>query len=605
MIDTSQKKKENNSLQGTMFCAISGKPPIHPVLSPSSRCLFEKELLLQHIEKTGTDPITNSPLKPTDIIEINTNVANSLPNFLNSSTLGSNYSIPTLLSTLQHEYDAIMLENFQLRKEVNKAVQELSKSLYERDAAKLVAAGLLRDRMNVKADLDAIVRYHLEEGGAGVGKSNSSFLHDETQDLLERSQEYVRKIKELRGTLTASAGAKSKNFKTCINVPSKPVSIANCSIESEFITRWPPLCGSAVTTLLTGGQVKKSVVVLSLSTEQDEALVFNFSDNNTNPLSYGLPFDIKDIDLLSVSPDAQRIFLLRDNTNTLNVYNVNSGAHTVLPLDKSDDLESHTILLTQHEYVMRDYILRVTSDGHVFYLSLDKPRLDIDVVLPKETDLEIGKDQVEPLRYHSATLHKDGILLALTSSKSVTIVNLARPQDEPTVFRLGQEIPNLSTTEEHRTLNERVSEVRFSSNGYWMFVCVGYRVVVFDLRKDEATVVSTCIVEELARSDPGESIDMVWDMDPEGILLVAYNRGYGSMESPLVFYKHDKKAKEWSHWTAEYTPNGNSDSPDPVPKLGEDIVGIQLLETTTDDDETLSVLVQCPTKSYVLDYSDN
>ena len=587
-----------------MFCAISGKPPVHPVLSPSSRCLFEKELLLQHIEKTGTDPITNSPLKATDVIEINTNVANSLPNFLNSSTLGSNYSIPTLLSTLQHEYDAIMLENFQLRKEVNKAVQELSRSLYERDAAKLVAAGLLRDRMNVKADLDTIVRHYMEgEGGINVG---SGPPHDGTQDLLEKSQEYVRRIKELRG----ASEVKSKNFKTCITVPSKPIYVANCSIKSEFTTRWPPVCGSSVTTLLTGGQVRKTVVLLSLSAEQDEVLVFNSSNDHTGPLSYKLPFDIKDINLLSVSPGVQRIFLLQEGTNTLNVYNVNSGAHTVLPLDQTGELESHTILLTQHEYVMRDYTLRVTSDGHVSYLSLDKPRLDIDVVLPSETDLEIDKDQVGPggtpvERYHSATLHKDGILLALTSTRSVTIVNLARPRDEPTVFRLGREIPILSTSaEEHPDLNERVSEVRFSSNGYWMLVCVGYRIVVFDLRRDETTVVSTCILEELAKRDPGESIDMVWDMDPEGTFLVGYNRGYGSTESPLIFYKYDKKAKEWRNWTAEYDTNDKSDSKDAVLKLGEDIVGIQLLETTTDGDETttLPVLVQCPTKSYVLEY---
>ena len=98
-----------------MFCAISGKVPRRPVLSPKSRTIFEKSLLEQYVKDTGNDPITNEPLSIEEIVEIVPSAQQaSLTESTNSATLKANYSIPNLLTSLQNEWDAIMLENFKL-----------------------------------------------------------------------------------------------------------------------------------------------------------------------------------------------------------------------------------------------------------------------------------------------------------------------------------------------------------------------------------------------------------------------------------------------------------------------------------------------------------
>ncbi len=62
-------------------------------------------------------------------------------------------SVGGLLSSLQNEWDALMLETFQLRSTLESTRQELSQALYQHDAACRVIARLVKERDQARASL--------------------------------------------------------------------------------------------------------------------------------------------------------------------------------------------------------------------------------------------------------------------------------------------------------------------------------------------------------------------------------------------------------------------------------------------------------------------
>jgi len=123
-----------------MLCALSGQTPKDPVVSVKSGHLYEKSLVTKYIEINGKDPITDEELTIEDLISIKKASAPAVPRPATAT------SIPQLLQTLQNEWDATMLETFQLKKHLDTARKELSQALYQHDAACRVIARLIKER---------------------------------------------------------------------------------------------------------------------------------------------------------------------------------------------------------------------------------------------------------------------------------------------------------------------------------------------------------------------------------------------------------------------------------------------------------------------------
>lgn len=65
-------------------------------------------------------------------------------------------SIPSLLSVLQNEWDALALEHYKLKQTLTQTRQELSTALYQHDAAVRVIARLSRERDEARDALSRI-----------------------------------------------------------------------------------------------------------------------------------------------------------------------------------------------------------------------------------------------------------------------------------------------------------------------------------------------------------------------------------------------------------------------------------------------------------------
>lgn len=230
----------------SLFCAISGQPPLTPVLSTKSGHVYEKHLVLKYLnDNEGRDPVTGEALSVDDLVEIKTGelvgratrrgsvrdikgiadtdgVEALAPDELDCSRICIIYetphimccmaaslspgdhphettaclraalervfsnddclaqprsypasvhrtdsispssaapsapsappraptftSVPSLLHTLQSEWDSTMLECLELRRAGEELRQELSHALYKEDAAMRVLARLTRER---------------------------------------------------------------------------------------------------------------------------------------------------------------------------------------------------------------------------------------------------------------------------------------------------------------------------------------------------------------------------------------------------------------------------------------------------------------------------
>lgn len=129
-----------------MFCAISGVAPEHPVISTKSGHVFEQSVIEKYIESTGKCPVTSEPLELSDLLPVKTTTTTK-PRGMAAT------SIPGMLALFQNEWDALMLECFTLKQNLETVRQELGRALYEHDAACRVIARLIKERDDARQAL--------------------------------------------------------------------------------------------------------------------------------------------------------------------------------------------------------------------------------------------------------------------------------------------------------------------------------------------------------------------------------------------------------------------------------------------------------------------
>lgn len=144
--------------------------------------VYEKRLIEAYIAENHKDPVNGEELEVTDLIDLKSSriVAPRPPTLT---------SIPSLLSTFQNEWDALALESFNLRQQLQQTRQELATALYQHDAAVRVIARLTRERDEAR---DALSKVTI---GAGAVSNDDAMqidgqgLSDELAAKVDATQE--------------------------------------------------------------------------------------------------------------------------------------------------------------------------------------------------------------------------------------------------------------------------------------------------------------------------------------------------------------------------------------------------------------------------------
>ncbi|KAL8785525.1 MAG: hypothetical protein Q9213_003351, partial [Squamulea squamosa] len=169
----------------------SGEAPQVPVASRKSGNVFEKRLVEAYIAENGRDPVTDEELSTDDLVELKTSrIVRPRPPTLTS--------IPSLLSVLQNEWDALALETYTLRQQLLQTRQELSTALYQHDAAVRVIARLSRERDEAREALSGISVHRRPATNGDAMQVDSPGLSNELIANIEATQARLSKTRRKR-----------------------------------------------------------------------------------------------------------------------------------------------------------------------------------------------------------------------------------------------------------------------------------------------------------------------------------------------------------------------------------------------------------------------
>lgn len=176
-----------------MLCALSGTPTTNPVVSPRSGRIFDRVLLTNYLATSQSDPVTDEPLTIEELIPLNVE-----PTTTPSLAPEISLSIPSMLSAFHNEWNALALQTFTLKKQLNTARKELSNALYYSDASMRVAARAVRERDEARS---ALAQLAATSGASAVATASDSALAPALVVSDSRASEITDAIENSRAAL--------------------------------------------------------------------------------------------------------------------------------------------------------------------------------------------------------------------------------------------------------------------------------------------------------------------------------------------------------------------------------------------------------------------
>lgn len=443
-----------------MFCAISGEAPKEPVISTTNGILFEKRLIEKFLKEdvnsngngSGLCPVTQTPLSLADLLPVQINHSTSSRPRVPISECST---IPGLLSTFQNEWDELMLETFTLKQHLDTTRKELSRALFQHEAACRVIARLTRERDEA---------YHmvntLEANAANNVANNASTeknpttndtgkmavdnnMDDYKSHKLEANiiQELENKCKELSATRKGRKGGVELATKDAMKT-------------LERVNSWTPhkadnkTGGVACLALSTSFLENGNLASLSGSLDKNAILM----DVQNGKVISTLTGHTKRVSCVSFLGDSQRL-LTASADKSMKVWELN-GKKCGVALNY-DGHDSEVVAMTVHP--TNNFVVSVCADNYWNFIDINQGKL-----------LKKVKDE-ESTKYSSCAFHPDGLILGTTSFGGCMKVWDVREQQ------------NVFTATDHTDI---INSIAFSENGYTMATgSSDGSVKMYDLRK--------------------------------------------------------------------------------------------------------------------------
>lgn len=412
----------------TIVCAISGTAPEEPVFCTKTGHVYEKRLIVKHIESAGRCPVTKEEITKDDLAELKTNKAvRPRP--------ASATSIPGMLSLLQSEWDALMTETYELKTHLDTTRKQLSHALYQHDAACRVIARLLRERDAARTQVSQMQEQMSNMQPSGDGPVRELAEIGLTPEIISRMQDVAKSLSRTR---------KQRNFPTL--APVAEVKTMKCSGSHPVHQSTAPgiLCvdmhKTDDTRVATGG-VDGQVILFDAQKEKLAQKMLGHSKKVVSVVMH----PTKEVIISGSADNTARVWVCSDAANWRAPY---TCAHVI----------------RKHKAEVTDLSIHPLGD-YFLTASLDKSWAMHEL----ETGRCVRHMQDTPSAFHSMKFHPDGLILAGgTAENTVAVWDI---KDQTTVATLtGHEGP--------------VESISFSENGYYL--ASGSRdgtVKLWDLRK--------------------------------------------------------------------------------------------------------------------------
>lgn len=518
-----------------LICSISGEPTSHPVLSPKSQSIFDRSLLQAYIEKHGKDPISNEPLAIEDVIPVR--LSSDVSGMKNLAL------IPSLLQIFQNEWDAVVLENFELKKKVKNLQDDLASSVYHYDASIRVIAKLSKERDEAVRKLQEILLgkhattnekmevdeppIELEVPAERKAEINaeveSSMDHAKTE--AEPDTDPLARIREADAFLSAIHQKQLKENKSSLNTSKHTIFLENVSPFTGFDKLTVPVSNQLLGQTASGifhnelllVSNKLSVFVLNLLVN---LLINKFKistlHNPQEPLTCSTFVNAGSV----AEPSFKPVLGFEDGTSLI----IDTDLSLKAPPAKS---ETPTTIAIAHKASEAAVISLITHPSLNNCL-VQVYRNGVWNLVDCQKGTELFKLTLEAgasLEYTCADLHMDGSLLAIGTSSGMVMIYDLKSGSKLTTFQESE------TPEDDSV----VSNVFYANNGYWLILLKTLlkekksQLNIWDLRK--GLIVTTIKFNKTVSKISLDKFSQV--------MVVLFT------DSTIEFFKYLKKGKEW------------------------------------------------------------